>query len=340
MKWMMEGKLEVSDGFVESVYNCLMCGACGPERMGQSGCVVDRQQIPMFRALRTELVKMGKGPIEPFKRIASAIEKEGNRFGAKIEKDKWIPEGMDIPNKGDLVYFAGCVASYRSNQIAQATAKILRHAGVDFAILGEEEWCCGNPLIDSGQTDAFEHAVKHNIDAIKNAGAKKVVTSCGCCYNVLKFRYPEVAGDLGFGVVHITEVLANLIDEGKIKPEKSLSGKLTYQDPCHIARLGSAWNEGTEEPRKIINSIPGIEFVEMEGNMGFTQCCGRYVAELPELSLFTGTNRVKDAQAIAADTIVTACSFCNWSLDRAAKDMASPMKVLDITQVVAESVGL
>ena len=172
MKWLMEGKLEVSDAFADSVYNCLMCGACAPERMEQSGCVVDRQQVPMFRALRTELVKMGKGPIEPFKRSASSIEKVGNRFGAKVEKSKWIPEGMNIPNKGDLVYFAGCVASYRSNQIAQATAKVLSHANVDFAILGEEEWCCGNPLIDSGQADAAEPVVKHNIEAIKNAGAK------------------------------------------------------------------------------------------------------------------------------------------------------------------------
>jgi len=340
MKWLMEGKLEVSDEFAENVFDCLMCGACGPERMEQSGCVVDRQQVPLFRALRTELVKMGKGPIEPFKKSASAIAKGGNRFGAKVEKSKWIPEGMEIPNKGELVYFAGCVASYRSNQIAQATAKVLKHASVDFAVLGEEEWCCGNPLIDSGQVDAFEPVVKHNIEAIKNAGAKQVVTSCGCCYNVLKFRYPEVAGDLGFEVVHITEILAKLIDEGKIKPDKSLSGKLTYQDPCHIARLGAAWNAGTEEPRKVINSIPGIEFAEMEGNMGLTQCCGRYVAELPDMSLFTGINRVKDAQTVGADTIVTACSFCNWSLDRATKDMEAETKVMDITELVAQSLGL
>ena len=340
MKWLMEGKLEVSDEFVKAVYDCLMCGACGPERMEQAGCVVDRQQIPMFRALRTELVKMGKGPTEPFRKIASAIKKEGNRFGAKVEKSKWIPEGMNIPDKGELVYFTGCVASYRSNQIAQATAKLLGHAEVDFAILGEDEWCCGNPLIDSGQVDAFESVVRHNIAAIKKAGARKVVTSCGCCYNVLKMRYPEVAGDTGFEVVHITEVLAKLIDEGKIKPKKNVPGKLTYQDPCHIARLGTAWDAGTGEPRQIINSIPDVEFTEMEGNKGLTQCCGRYVAELPDLSLFTGINRVKDAQAVGADTIVTACSFCNWSLDRATKDMDTGTRVMDITEILAQSLGL
>ena len=340
IKWIMEGKLQVSDEFVKKVYDCLMCGACGPERMGQSGCVVDRQQVPMFRALRAELVKMGKGPIEPFKRIASAIEKEGNRFGAKVEKAKWIPEGMNIPAKADMVYFAGCVASYRANEIAQATAKILKHAGVEFAVLGEEEWCCGNPLADSGQQEAFENVVKHNIEAIKKAGAKKVVTSCGCCYNVLKLRYPEVQADLGFEVVHITEVLAGLLDQGKIKPKEAVKAKITYQDPCHIARLGAAWSAGTEEPRKLINSIPGVEFAEMEGNRGDTQCCGRYVAELPELSLFTGINRVKDARTIGAETIVTACSFCKWNLERAAKDMGDAAKVMDITQLVAQSLGL
>ncbi|NQT74864.1 MAG: (Fe-S)-binding protein [Chloroflexi bacterium] len=331
-KWMLEGKYEPSDDFVKVVYDCLLCGACSTV-----GCVVDKEHVPMFRDLRTDLAKVGKGPIEPFVKTATQIEKEGNRFGRpKTERAKWA-EGMNISQKADLVYFAGCVASYRAPQLAQATAKLLTHSGTEFVILGENEICCGNPLASSGQMDAFESTVKSNLEAFKEAGARQVITSCACCYNVLKFDYPQLAGNLDFEVVHITELLAKLVNEGKLKPAKPLNEKVTYHDPCHLARLGS---RVIKEPRQVIASIPGIDLVEMEGNGKDTQCCGRYPVELPELSMLTGTNRIKDAETIGADTIVTACSFCDWNLNRAAKSVQSEIKVVDITQLMCQALGL
>ena len=331
-KWMLEGKYEPDEDFVKVVYDCLLCGACSTV-----GCVVDKEHVSIFRDLRTDLANMGLGPIEPFKKTAENIRKEGNRFGRpKSERAKWA-EGMDIPQKADLVYFAGCVASYRSPQLAQATAKLLSHAGVKFAILGENEMCCGNPLVSSGQAEAFESVAKHNVAAFKEAGAKQVVTSCACGYNVLKFDYPKVVGALDFEVVHITEVLARLIEEGRLKPEKALNEKVTYQDPCHLARLGG---KVIKEPRAVIKRIPGVELVEMEGNGKDTQCCGRYPVELPELSMLTGTNRIGDAQAVDADTVVTACSFCDWNLNRAAKSADAEIRVTDIVELLAKSIGL
>ncbi len=331
-KWMLEGKYEPDEDFVKVVYDCLLCGACSTV-----GCVVDKDHVSIFRDLRTDLVNMGLGPIEPFKKTAENIRKVGNRFGRpKSERAKWA-EGMDIPQKADLVYFAGCVASYRAPQLAQATAKLLNHSGTAFAILGENEMCCGNPLVSSGQAEAFESVAKHNVAAFKEAGAKQVVTSCACGYNVLKFDYPKVVGELDFEVVHITEVLARLIEEGKLKPEKSLSEKVTYQDPCHLARLGG---KVIKEPRAVIKSIPGVELVEMEGSGKDTQCCGRYPVELPELSMLTGTNRIGDAQAVDASIVVTACSFCDWNLNRAAKSAGAEIRVTDIVELVAKSIGL
>lgn len=291
----------------------------------------------MFRDLRTDLAKVGKGPIEPFVKTAAQIEKEGNRFGRpKTDRAKWA-EGMNIPEKADTVYFAGCVASYRAPQLAQTTAKLLNHSGVDFAIMGENEMCCGNPLASSGQMDAFESTVKSNLEAFKEAGARQVITSCACCYNVLKFDYPQIAGNLDFEVVHITELLAKLVNEGKLKPAKPLNEKVTYHDPCHLARLGS---RVIKEPRQVIASIPGIDLVEMEGNGKDTQCCGRYPVELPEISMLTGTNRIKDAEDIGANTIVTACSFCDWNLNRAAKSVQSEIKVIDIAQLMCQALDL
>ena len=331
-KWMLEGKFQPNEDFVKVVYDCLLCGACSTV-----GCVVDKEHVGMFRDLRTDLANMGLGPIEPFKKTAVQIDKEGNRFGRpKSERAKWA-EGMNIPQKSEVVYFTGCVASYRALQLAQATAKLLSHSGIEFAILGEKEMCCGNPLVSSGQTEAFESAVKSNVAAFKEAGVKQVITSCACCYNVLKFDYPKVVGKPDFEVLHITEVLARMVEEGKIKPQNALNERVTYQDPCHLARLGG---KVIKEPRAVIRSIPGIELVEMEGSGKDTQCCGRYPVELPELSMLTGTNRIGDAQAAGADIIVTACSFCDWNLKRAAKSVSAETRVLDITELLAQSLDL
>jgi Fe-S oxidoreductase len=297
--------------------------------------------VPIFRALRADLVKMGKAPTEPYKKVAASLKKSGNRFGtAKAKRTQWIPEGMDLPEKAEALYFPGCVATFKSPEIAQSTAKLLRHGGLEFAVLGEEEQCCGNPLSASGQQQAFEFLARHNVAAIQAAGARKVMTSCACCYNVLKFRYPEVVGDLDFEVVHTTEVLSGWIDEGKLKPKKRIPGTLTYQDPCHLTRVNSPGISIMEEPRKVIQSIPEVAIVEMEGSGMFTQCCGRNPYELPELSLNTGINRIRDAQAAGADTIVTSCSFCDWSLGRAAKGVDPEIRVMDITSLLSQALDL
>ena len=111
---------------------------------------------------------------------------------------------------------------------------------------------------------------------------------------------------------------------------------MTFQDPCQLSRVGKIY----EEPRKVIESIPGIKLVEMEGNRQHTVCCGRYPVELPEQSLKTGENRVKDAQNTGAATLVTSCSFCKWNLDRASKKLGSETKVVELTELVAEAMGL
>jgi len=160
------------------------------------------------------------------------------------------------------------------------------------------------------------------------------------CYNVLKFRYPEVIKAFDFEVCHITEILAKLIDDGKIKPKTGVTGRLTYHDPCHLTRLGTPGAPVFEEPRSIIKSIPDIDFVEMEGNGHYTQCCGRNPEETLRLALSTAINRINDAQAAGADTIITGCSFCLWRLSREAKDIGSGIGLLDITTLLAKCLNL
>lgn len=331
-RWLLEGKYEPTDEFVKVVYDCLLCGACSTV-----GCVVDKDHVPMFRDLRADLVRMGKGPTEPFRKTASGIAKEGNRFGRpRAQRSDWA-SGIILKPRADILYFAGCVASYRTPELAKATGRILNKAGLPFNVLSARELCCGNPLLSSGQYDAFKSVAETNVASIREARAKVVVTGCGCCYNVLKFEYPRIVGELGFEVVHISEMLPKLIDTGRISPTTPVGEKLTYQDPCHLARLGA---KIIKEPRQLLASLPGTELVEMEGNGKDTQCCGRFPVELPELSLLTGVNRVKDAQAAGATTIVTGCSFCHWNLNRAARSLGTDTKVLDITQLMAQALGL
>ena len=331
-KWMLEGKYQPDDEFVKVTYDCLLCGACSTV-----GCVVDKEHVPLFRDLRTDLVNSGLDPIKPFQKAAENIQKEGNRFGRpKSERAKWA-EGIQTAKSSDLLFFAGCVASYRAPETAQATAGLLNHLEIEFTILGEDEMCCGNPLISSGQMATFEEVVRQNANSIRNAGAKRVVTSCACGYNVLKFDYPRILGEQPFEVVHITELLAGLLGQGILRPDHAIKETVAYQDPCHLVRMGG---KVIKEPRMLLQSIPELELVEMEGSGKDTQCCGHFPAELPELSLFTGINRLKDARAAGAGTIVTACSFCEWNLKRARKSENMEINVIDIVELIARSLGL
>ncbi|MFO8101412.1 MAG: (Fe-S)-binding protein [Dehalococcoidia bacterium] len=329
---LLEGKLEMEPRFVDYVYACNLCGSCTNSR-----CVIAGDQVNIIKAWREDLVDLGWGPTNPWKKDAELIEKAGNRFGRnQADRARWA-EAMNLPGKADIVFFAGCVASFRSPELAQSTAKVLKAGGVDFAILGENEFCCGNPLEQSGRTKAYEELVKKNVAAFQEAGAKTVVTACGCCYHNLAMEYPKVVGELPFEVVHQVEMLSRLVRDGRIKPGNAPAGRVTYHDPCHLVRMGV---KKYDEPRAVIQSIPGIDYVEMEANKRQTWCCGRNPVEQPELSMTTGQYRIQDARAVGAETILTACSFCNWSLKRAARSMNADVKVVSLDQVMAESMGL
>lgn len=345
----LEGRLEVSDELVKALYDCVLCGNCFTAcdelfrrfepLLGRIGVGIDVPKV--VRAMRADIAKAGFELPEGYKKTASLVEKTHNRFGRKqAERAAWIPEGLEIPRKGKLLYYAGCVASYRSREIAQSFAKILNKAGIEFAILGENEWCCGGPqLLNAGLLEPFQVNVEHNVKAIKDAGAVEVVTTCADCYRTLKFDYPEVVGELGFNVVHSSELIARLLKEGKIELKNKIngSGKATYHDPCQLAKVGKV----CEQPRKIIKGIPGIELVEMyQGSRQYTMCCGHYPVELPELSMATALDRMRDAEAVEAKTIITACSFCKWNLQRASRKIDPEIAVADIVEVVAQSMGI
>jgi heterodisulfide reductase subunit D len=203
----------------------------------------------------------------------------------------------------------------------------------------EDEWCCGALQLDTGLLDSFKVSVQHNVDAIRKAGAKEVVVVCADCYKTLKNDYPNYVGDLGFNVIHSSELILRLLNEKKIKFNKEidLGGKATYFDPCFLARGANV----IDEPRSVIKAIPGTEWVEMEGFGKYTYCCGRPITASGSHDTYVhaGQDRVKDALAVDAKTIITGCVNCKQSLTTAAKKLGADIKVMDITELVAQAVS-
>lgn len=344
---LLEGTIPADQSVVDAFYKCTLCGHCETNCgevfnwihtfLGKDiGEAVKSTEV--VKAARADFMDAGFEAPAKVQQVKDAIDKGHNRFALdQGKRTDWLPEGITPTEGADVLFFVGCVGSFRDKAIAQSFVKILDMAGVAFNILGEDEWCCGGPqLLNAGFVDKFKEHVQHNVEAIRATGAKTVVCTCADCYRTLKIDYPKFCEDLGFEVVHSSECLAQLLDAGMIKFEKEIKETITYQDPCQLARAAKV----TEEPRKVLNAIPGIELKEMQGNKGYTMCCGHYPVELPETTALAGKNRLEAADETGASTVVTGCSFCKWSLGSAAKKEGKDYKVRDIVEIAAEAMGL
>lgn len=333
-----EGELELTDPeIVANAYTCLSCKACfvacgKKDHKGKPA--IDEAAIT--QALRADIVKAGCEP-DVLKQIDDTIEATHNPFGLSAGKRAEWAKDLDLPKKGEVVYFAGCYASYRNPKLAKATVGLLRAGGIDVAYLGEDEWCCGVPQLGDGNMELAEQIILHNIEALQEAGVKKVITSCAGCFHALKSEYPEIAGSLPFEVVHSTEVIAELIAEGKLSMTEEVTGKVTYHDPCHLGR-----HEGVyDAPRAILNSIQGLEFTEMRRTKQKSWCCGggSIVSNVyPQLTADISKDRVIEAKSINVDTIISACPSCESILTTAGR--REKIKVEDITMIAAKAAGI
>ncbi len=221
-----------------------------------------------------------------------------------------------------MIYFRGCVAREKLNNIAETTEKILKDAGVDYKILDNEK-CCGSFLLRTGFTSDAEEVMKNTL---KEIGEEKIITSCAGCYKTFKEDYSQVLG-VELDVVHTSQFFNDLIKKGKIKP-LLLDKKVTYHDPCHLGRH----LEEYEAPREILENIAHL--VEMERNKEKSRCCGAgggVRAAFPEITENIAKMRIKDAEDVEAEIIVTSCPFCLLNLKSVSKD---DKKVLDLSEII------
>ncbi len=359
-----EGRLDYSDELLRILYACTLCGAC------DVGCKrnLDLEIELTLEALRIKAVKDGKGPMPEHKKIAQNILTRHNRFGVPHEnRRKWLPEGIKPSPKADVLYFVGCSASYTSPEIARATVKILNASGTPFMLM-PDEWCCGNVLYSVGMIDEAQALARRNIEAVKQTGATTLLTSCAEGYRMWKVDYPKLlnmsTADLGFKVVHLVELVDELIKKGALKLTKRLDLKLTYHDSCSLSRLSEPWipwegkrgqwgmvspplerRRGTngvyQPPRDILKAIPGVELVEMPRMRENAFCCGagRGTKEaFPDFALWAARQRLEEVKEVGAEAIVSACPWCKENFAQAVSKNGEGLKVLDISEIILAAI--
>lgn len=250
-------------------------------------------------------------------------------------------EGIDRKKGADLIYFVGCVSAMfpMSYGIPQSFTNVLRKWEVSFTTLGSDEWCCGFPLLMSGQLKQARELMEHNVEKIHEIGASRVVMTCPSCHYMWKHRYPEELGkSINLEIVTASEVLNDLAVSGSFKfPEPKKTGVVTYHDPCDLGRKGGHY----AEPRDVLSKVPGFSFVEMENSKEHALCCGGggdMETFQSELTAEVSARRIAQAAAAGADHLVSACPQCVRTLSKAAKAAKLRIRVMDLVQFVDSAI--
>lgn len=320
----------------EEIWRCTTCGRC-PQR-----CPRDVKQIESQVALRriaTEF-KVFPAAVQAVRSARASLVSEGNPLGEKREdRAKWT-EGHSVKKftEGtEILYFASCYLSYdpRLKSVAQATVALLNRAGVDYGILGAQDSCCGESIRKAGDEDAFKRLAKQNIKTWIDNGVNKILVSSPHCYHTFKNEYPEFK--VNFEVVHMSEFLLDLVEQGRLELKGEYAKKVTYHDPCYLGRHNGIY----EAPRALLEKVPGLELREMTDSRVDSLCCGggggRIWMETPKEERFSNI-RMDQAIDVGAEVLATACPYCITMFEESrlsAADRGAP-EVKDITEILQE----
>ncbi|MFV9503070.1 MAG: (Fe-S)-binding protein [Oscillochloridaceae bacterium umkhey_bin13] len=342
------GKLDVEtiplygNLFTENeLWSCTTCYACVHE------CPAMIEHVDDIVGARRHLTMIASEVPQGVKRVLEGIERAGNPWRLpQRERTAWA-DGLDVPVMADLeeaevLYWVGCAPSYdeRSKRVARALVQLMQRAGVNFAILGEEETCNGDPARRMGEEMLFQAQVQQNVETMKQYKFKKIVTTCPHCFNTIKNEYPQFGGG-GYEVIHHTELLAGLVVEGKLKPTVKVEEKVVYHDPCYIGR----YNDIYDAPRELLRSIPGVDLVEApERNREKAMCCGGGGGNVwlegwgkEQVNYI----RLEQLTKEEPQTLAMSCPFCMVMFEDAAKNTGrdESLKRRDIAELLLESVG-
>ena len=335
-KIVREATFGLTDIESDDIWLCSTCGAC-PQQ-----CPRDVRQIESGVSLRRIATEYGVFPntAKPIRGVSASLTIEGNPLNEqRKDRAKWS-EGLSVKpfnEEMEVLYFSGCYLSYdpRLKKVAAATASILNKAGIDFGILGTQENCCGESIRKTGDEELFKRLAKENIKNFIDNGVKKILVSSPHCYHTFKNEYPEFM--VNFEVVHITQYLSELINEGRLEFNKEYGKKVTYHDPCYLGRHNGIY----EEPREVLKKIPDLELIEMPESRETSLCCGggggRIWMETRKGERFSDL-RIEQAVGVGAEVLATSCPYCitHFEESRLTLEDSESLVIKDITEIVAE----
>jgi len=325
----LNGVIEPDARLARALYSCLLC------RLDEENCGARIPNAEVYEKMRQHLFSIGVGPLPEHEPLLASLRNYGNPWmQPKSARERWVRQAK-AGKKGSsrTLYFAGCTfpLAPEITAVPIAVSKLMAMAGEDFTVLGQDELCCGSTALRIGDVKLFEALSGENAKRISQFD--RVVTSCAGCFKTISQDYrwegkhPEV--------VHSVQLLANLIESGKLKP-KEIRAKVTYHDPCHLGRHSKLY----DPPRDIIRSIPGVDFIEMKNSRELARCCGAGAGVKtanPSVSLEIAKRRVEEALQTGAEILLSACPFCEQNLKEAVSALGVKLRVMDVSELLLES---
>ena len=315
------------------LYGCTTCNKCVLK------CPRGVNIIDVVKAMRAMIAETGAIP-GVLKTATGSVHSNGNPWSEPREKRTAWMEGLDVPafdEDKEYLLFVCCTSAYdaRSQNIAKAMVKVLTAAGISFGVIGEEESCCAESMRKIGDEELFMNTAGKNIKLYKDKGVKKVITTSPHCYYTFSQEYPELGGE--FEAIHYTQLLANLLEEGKLKFSGTLDKKVTYHDPCYLGRHSEVY----DAPRSLISAVTGGNLVEMKNIKKDSICCGagggRLWMETPPEWRFSDV-RIGEACETGASILATACPYCISMFEDSRKttNKEDEIEIKDISELIAE----
>ena len=331
-----QAQLGVVDFASEDLWLCTTCRSCVQR------CPRGVEIIDIMKAMRRVVAETGAAKVPDSLRLTvKNIAGAGNPLGqAPEQRSDWAGslKVKAYTDGTDLLYFSCCIPAYdpKVKRVAQATAKVLAKSGVDFGILGNKENCCGESVRKSGNEQLFQSLAQKNIETFAGAGVRQIVVSSPHCYHSFKNEQPYLAA--GFEVTHTVQYMAKLISDGRLKFTKEIKRKVAYHDSCYLGRHNGVY----DEPRKVLESIPGVEIVEMSDVRENALCCGggggRIWMETKKGERFSDL-RIQQALDVGADVLAVSCPYCmlNFEDSLLTTDKSNALEIKDVVELVQEA---
>jgi len=323
------------EDFAKAVFECTTCGACS------QACSVGIFTQRLWPMLRKEMVRRGLGPIGTQAETPIAIRNTGNPYNQPpADRFIWLPSDVKVSEKAEIGYYAGCTGAYEAQPMVKGDVLVLDAIGEPFTMLSaEEEVCCGFPLFITGQHDMLKDLTKRLVNSYKAKGVKTLLCSCPCCVNIMTRDWPIFYGDkLPFKIRHITQYVADAIEDKRLIIKKGLKERIIYHDPCYLSRgVGII-----KEPRIILKNIADIELLEFDRHGLDSRCCGAGGAArkvFHENAIAMGRLTIDEAVDKKADKLVLSCPACYSKVNEALAGYEKQIKIVDIMELLAGLIG-